>query len=870
MKVVRGSLACLALAHFSAVAVAQDVHAKQLMLSIEAQPMVDALNEWSQQTGLQIIVPQEVISPLIARELKGSYTAQTSLSYLFAGTGLTYEFVNARTVVVREQPRPSLKMAAMQVDAPPAPEVKRERSELPRNQQDLEVVIVTAQKRGDERVQDVPMSIAVITGKDIDRRGLIGMEDYLRAIPGVNQIDVGAGGGAIVIRGIATSPQFENLDSGATVATYLGETPITGIGGPLRSGVDVRPVDIERIEVLRGPQGTAYGSASLGGTMRYIPALPNLNEFSTKVAASYSETSGTGGDNSMMQGVVNVPVIAGELALRAVGYRYDESGFYKNVAGFDPVTMGVAERFGVADYVRGFTQNDAGRMLSTGGRLAALWQATDDLRVSLTYVGQTIEQDGAPSATLGKYEHAFIPVDPRGRERGEVGPISDAKMDLFSAVIDYDLGWGDVTSAFSWIDANNVSNTTAVDPFPYSTTYRPMDFKTFTSETRVISQLDGRFQFLAGFFYEDVEDGYLQTVYWPGAPLPSPVVTDPMLRSGVQRDLRQRAIFGELSYELTGQLTATVGGRFFDYKKDLTTLLEGGFANVPLGAGVPTRLGGDESDSSFKANLTYKPSEDSMAYVSWSEGFRLGRPTAGVPAFTCDPNNDGVVDGTNITLESTRTIKSDFLESYELGGKLALFERRMTIEASVYHIKWDGLPILSTIVCANAPRTYTANLGSAESNGMELQASLLVVNGLRLDMGVGYTKAELAGDAPALGARKGARLPGSPEYNANLALEYDFELAGHRAFVRADTFYTGDFYGSLTVTPGSQPAGDYFKADARAGISIRDLSVELFVRNLTNEDAFTWRGLTTPTEPYPGYLLRPRTVGVQLGYSFGR
>jgi iron complex outermembrane receptor protein len=143
---------------------------------------------------------------------------------------------------------------------------------------------------------------------------------------------------------------------------------------------------------------------------------------------------------------------------------------------------------------------------------------------------------------------------------------------------------------------------------------------------------------------------------------------------------------------------------------------------------------------------------------------------------------------------------------------------------------------------------------------------MLVAEGLRVDIGGGYTQAELAEDAPGVGARKGARLPGAPKMSANLAIQYDFTLRGRNAFVRADSFYTGKFYGNLLESPLTV-SGDYMKVDARAGLAFQNLSAELFVRNLTDEDAFTWRGLTNSNASY-GYRMRPRTVGVELRYSF--
>jgi iron complex outermembrane recepter protein len=856
-------------------------------VDIPPQNLADALRAVGRQTSTNIIFEPAIVKGFKVAQVSAQLTADQAIQKLLDGTQLTARRTSTDTIVIREEraktegretgnateaqksslwDRFRLARADDANAAQNAAAAQGEASEL--QQLMLEEIVVTATKRL-ESVRDIPMSIAVIGNQDIERRGLIGMEDYLRSIPGTNQIDNGPRSNAIVIRGISTSPEFENASSGsgATVASYFDETPITAAGGVGAGGIDVRPVDIERIEVLRGPQGTTYGSASLGGAMRIIPVKPKLDAFSTRVAASYSDTSGNGGGNSMIQGIVNLPVVKDVLALRAVGYRYEDSGFYKNVAGSDPATIAAATAFGLGNYVSGFVQDDVGHMVSSGGRLAALWRPTDNLDLTMNFLTQTIEQDGQPLAESGQYDQKRIPVAPAGRVRGESGEVSDTEMDLVNLVVNYDLGWAKLTSAGSWIDSNSFASATSIGPpFPLSTS-SPSDFRSRTIETRLASQLAGRFQFLGGLFFEDIDEAYVQTVDWPGTPATSPVGTNPMALIDIQRELDQRAVFGEVSYDLTQNLTATVGGRYFKYKKSQRDLREGGFFGRPIGAGVPANLANDEDGSTFKAGLDYKLRKNALLYASWSEGFRLGRPAPGLPP-TCDPDGDGFLNGTNISIASTRQIDSDFLENYEIGGKFALFDSRLTLDTSVYHIKWDGLPVRSAaLFCSSA---FTANAGAAESDGVELQASLLVRDGLRVDFGGGYTDARLTKDALGLlpPAFKDDRLPGTPRVNANLAAQYDFDLAGHRVFVRADSLYVGSFYGDLQTSPGSK-AGDYVKIDARAGMAFNALSLELFVRNLTDEDAFTWRGLTAnATNPFFGYRLRPRTYGVQVAYSF--
>lgn len=852
------AVAVLGLLSFCLFGVAAEAQApsQPIVVDIPASPLNDALKQLARLAGLQVVFYSKDSEGLTARRLEGEYTADAALKQLLEGTGLVYEYVNPHTIAIRDKapaikPTASLLSAesirlAQSDSAVPDTAVPRPEAGMA-----LDEVIVTATKRA-ERLQDVPVSIAVIGGQDIERRGLIGMEDYLRSIPGVNQIDNGALSNAIVIRGITTSPLFENIGSGTTVATFFGETSVTGAAGLGQAGIDIRPVDLERIEILRGPQGTTYGSASLAGAMRMILARPRLDSFGGKLAASYSDTSGAGSDNSMIQAVVNLPLVTDKFALRAVGYRYDDSGYYRNIAGIDPATLAHAADLGLSDYIRGYTQKDVGRMVTHGGRLSGLWQAADNFDLTLNLLTQKIEQDGFPSEdgtpleTVGKYRQTQFPVAPAGRARDEESEIYDTDLDLANLVANYDIRWGKLTSAISWVKGGSENaSTIAFDDGSSSTS--PSAFKSRTYEARLASQLEGSFQFLGGLFYEHTKNDYLYLFDTVQASTAVGIY-------GQTRDLTQRAVFGDISYALSQQLTATVGGRYFKYRKDESTVLDGAY-----GDGVPVNLKNSEDGTSFKANLSYKPTPDALIYASWAEGFRLGRPDIGALADFCDLDPvDGIIDGTGVTLGSTRTIKSDNLENYELGAKLSVLDRRLVLDGAVYHIRWSGLPI-RTVTAGNCG--FTSNAGSATSNGVELQASLFLSPGVRIEIGTGYTKAELSEDAPAQGWQDGDRLPGSPRINANLAAQYEFQVAGHKAFVRADSFYTGKFYGDLQQS-ANVSAGDYVKIDARAGLAVRGMSFELFVRNLTNEDAFTWRS------NFYSHRLRPRTVGVQIGYSF--
>lgn len=734
----------------------------------------------------------------------------------------------------------------------------------------LEEVVVTAQRR-EERLQDVPISIAVVTADDIDRRGLVSGADYLRGVPGVNQTSSGYGEN-ITIRGIETQTEFQNAFSGSTVATYFGETPTTNSGGILGTSTDLKLVDIERVEVLRGPQGTAFGSAALGGAVRTIPVAPKLDRFDGKLVAAYSVTADTGGDNYNVQAVGNFPLITDKLALRAVIYQYEDSGFYRNVA-----ASSTAFRSGVVTPYRmesfAIDEREVGDYHAIGGRVAALLQATDAMRLTLTYAAQRTEVDGWLGAlSEGPYQQTQLRLAPEHVRRGESAGYNDGDTDLVNMMLEYDFGWADLLTTYSYLKSVNTAAyawPSRVGPFPVSQKSGPFEHYRRVGEIRLATRLDGAWDFVGGLYAENLEDGGSSHLVWYGEPTQNLWGTERVVGEapGVE-EREQKAAFGEVSWKFAPGFTLTGGVRAYEYDH----LTRGERTGALLGeATILSET--NASGTSFRGNLSYKINDTGLVYASWSQGFRLGRPQAGLNA-QCDMDNDGVVDGTSVAMADTRTIESDSVDNYEIGGNVTLLDRRLTVSGDIYRMDWTDLPIEVFVPggCGGLfDVRYTDNIGAARSDGIELQVNWQITDALRVDVGGSWIQAELTKDAPAINAFTGNRLPGSPEYNANLGLQYEFSLANHNGFLRVDSVYVGDYYGAVQTPPaGSIPAGDYVKVDASVRVGLGDFDITVFVRNLTNEDAFTFRGGSNPAaaNPFRGYLLRPRTVGIQLGYNF--
>lgn len=831
-------------------------------LNIPAQSLGDALKALSAAADEQLLFSEELVSGKQSRALAGQFTTDEALRILLEGTRLKADRTPSGVLLIGARP------ADGAVHTLPVSGSGQENSSNvtpPRTGNvSLDEVVVTAQKR-EERLQDVPISITAITAEDINRRGLVNSEDYLRGIPGVNQ----GGrllGQSIVIRGVETTLAYQGWSTGTTTGVYFGEVPTTGSAGGIASNVDIKLVDIERVEVLKGPQGTAFGSSAMGGVARTIPVAPKLNRYEGKLAAGYSSTSGTGGRNHNFQAIANAPLIDGKLAVRAVAYTFSDSGFYRSRAASDTAFKDAwLTPFGeVSD------AEEVGEYYSTGARIAALYQATDKLRFTLTYLTQKNEADGTAVANSGTFDQTILNVAPEVVRRSQSGGFLDTHVDIANAVMEYDLGWADVLATYSYLEggSENANEYSAWFYVPMSEGIRTNQ-RGHVGEVRLVSNLDGPLNFLAGLYAERIKDNYTTIFYWTGDPATSFIPGERYMGALIPdgRELEQTAAFSEVSWRFAPGLTLTGGVRAYNYDRTARIVAEGIF-----GSGV-SDIAGDADGATYRANLSYKPHESAHLYAGWSQGFRLGKPQSGLPPGLCDEDSDGIVDGTElVTIDSTRQVNSDEVDNYELGGKFSLLNRRLSIDVALFRMNWSGIPFT-----LNAPAqplgcalTYIANAGTAKSEGIEFQANAQITAALRIDFGGSYIKARLTEDAPAAGLVAGSRLPGSPRTNANLGVQYAFDLRGRPVSLRADTIYVGTLYDSIVEQNSLTEAGDYMKLDLSARLALKDINADLYIRNVTNEDSFTARSGVSGLSggQFYGYRLRPRTIGFQIGYEF--
>jgi outer membrane receptor protein involved in Fe transport len=688
---------------------------------------------------------------------------------------------------------------------------------------------VTASKR-EEDILDAPYSISALTGDTLEKIGANEYRDYLTTVPGVALVDGGIGISNVIIRGLATTPGGSNL--GGTVVTYFDEV---ALNGGLRA-IEVEPVDIDRIEVLRGPQGTYYGAGSLGGTLRVLPKHPDLDTYSAELSGTVSSVDGADDLGTNVVGTVNLPIAAGKAALRGSLFQRDEAAYVKNLETGQKVGSGTIE----------------------GGRIALKMEPTDNLDILLQAVTQSTVADGR--RVREPYENAGNAQRRRGDER------DDTDLTLYNANVGYDFGKVRLDSASGYyqtqyqgrqdaslFDGNVIA--LAGPPGLYGLSNYDLysddhvDSEVFSQELRLTSETDSPVQWIIGAYYRH-EDSVRQTVFTEGA------LFGPILVIDRTNETTQWSGFGEANIDLPGAWGLDVGLRYSDYKQDITVDSEAG--NQSEKVWTP------------RVNLRFEPNEDQLYYFQISKGFRLG-------GFNGGPPN---LPGINIpNVDQYLAYKSDSLWNYEAGTKLVLADGRANLSGAVFYADWTEIPVFLTL--AGGAYTPLVNLGDATSKGVEAEYSVAVNENLTLSVNGSYTKTELQGNTQ----YQKQRLPASPETMLNVSMSYERPLKnGWQVYANGNANYVGPYKSTLIeeftdnvaaneldtrfgITKDEE-VGDYVLVNLRIGLSTDAWDVSAFAKNVFGEDAATLSNTFSYAGAPSESFVTPRTVGVSLKRSF--
>lgn len=819
-----------------------------VQFDLPAQDLDDALKSFGYTTGRQVMFTKDVVKGRTSRPIMGVMTPTQALGRLLQGSGLIYEVTSSDVILVKTVassngqafdpglPRPGQAGAATGQSTDDAGSDDDPQANV------IEAIVVTATKR-ERNVQDVASSVSVLSDGEIARRSIVSQADFLNSVPGVSFVGPNVGLGQIVIRGIAAAREEQ-----ATVSTYLGEIPLTPTIAETGSGNEVKLVDIDRVEVLRGPQGTLYGSGALGGAVRYIPKAPDLSEFEGGIKLGFGKMGRSDDTNSSISGYLNIPLVEGRLGFRAAAYEFNEGGYVDRVPSATLQTLADATGTTVEE------AGDLGDATFRGIRASLLWYVAENVAATLTFGTQKLEQDGTliQSLSLGDFNFA---------ELQEADPSFEDQLDYASLVLDFDFGWANLVSSTNYYNSERTTQRDA-SGFGLGASLQDLglDWDGIAQEARLTSQLDLPFQFIVGFYYEDFDSARLNRIEWIGTEQAlddffNMDVADPVY--GLvenNRMLKQIAVFGEMEYQILPTLSATIGARWFNYdREDMTDQFV--FVQAPLSM---TRT--EESGKTLKASISYKPSENAHFYAQWAEGFRVGQGQLLPPAETCDADGDGILDTTDAPFRSS--VESDRTDNYEIGGKFSLFGGQLSLNAALYRIDWQDIPIRvneSSSVCLGNQSLIT-NAGEARSQGVEVDLVWRAAESFQIFLSASYKDSEFTDDFGTT-ASKGDALPLSPDFNGRVGVEYNFDQLSYPVFIRTDYVYVGGF--DTFVNIDTPEAGDYGLWSARIGANVEGVSIEAFVNNIMNED-----GITVTESADLVFRTRPRMIGVELGYDF--
>ncbi len=688
----------------------------------------------------------------------------------------------------------------------------------------MEEIVVTATKRA-ENVNEVPLSIQALSGSFLKRLTAQNFADYARTLAGVSFIDQGPGRDQIFIRGVSTGGDSDTGKE-STVAIYYDEVPVTeGSSQP-----DLKLFDIERVEVLRGPQGTLYGSGAMGGAIRVITKKPNFDK-----AEGYVEAQGSvmekGDPNGLLDAALNIPM-SDMLALRVVGYGSWNGGFLDN----------------------GFSgKKDINSDHTYGGRAALRFQPTSNLDINL----KAIHQKTHSKVWLQETDHfPHLIIDESAPE-----PFDD-RFDILNAEINYDFNFATLTSSTSYLNRRrDFSNdidwfTEAYFGFPRADSDLSYKVKSYSEEVRLVSSGDTSFTWLIGGFFLKRPETYLQVIN-PADAMPA-TQSDNFYFGQTDAEVHQYAGFGEVGYEIVPRLTLTAGVRVSRVKRSVLAVKDGAI----FGALIEQQGVQKETPVTPKFNISYKFESGSLIYAQASKGFRIGGVNPGLPP--CP----------SCIVQLTDTFDSDSLWNYELGVKMELLEAALTTNLAVFYIDWSNIQLN---VSREDGFNGFLNAGNARSKGIEWTFDGQVNRHLGVGGQVTYTDAKLkslAEGVTGVGA-VGDRLPSTAKWMASGYAEVGTgAFTDGRIYFRGDLQYVGDRNNSFESRSSNVKLDNYALINLKAGLEKGPYELSLFVKNLTDKRAkLSYEGFAGvhDGEPitYNRYAVnRPRTIGLTVSRSF--
>jgi len=809
---LKGSAAVMALATCLVAASPTQASDDKHNFNIKLNDLASSLLQISEQSGTQIFFSPEALKGKVATDLLGSLTVRQALDQLLSGTDLGYVLGDGNTIVIRKTSARSASFSGAldRIGTTSAAEYEANLGVYEGDERtdevdafELDEIIVTAQKRA-QSLKDVPISIVAMGAAELEERGIENFEDLGLAVPGLAIQDGGGDttGRRIYIRGVGN-----NIGSSSLVGIYLDEAPLTT--NPFYQ-LDVRPYDLERVEVLRGPQGTLYGQGSSGGTIRFITKNPDTDTFAVKTDVMAEFTKG-GGASQRVEAMVNVPLVEDKLAIRVAGI-FDHDGGW--------IDQPTAQQKNIND------RN------TTNVRFKALWRPTEEFEVT-AMANIHRKNAGAPSIGEdgdGNFEQAFGLL---------TTPSSEDRYEIYNLIASYDFANVNLLSSTSYVDVEKWSfgGSLKLELSPLFPMFHSLDdfnnIKTeaFTQEVRLASSGDGPLQWTVGGIYQDTNS--FRRNRFAGGFFAGPGIIPPFDVSTTDEGSESWAVFGNSSYKLSSKIELGIGLRYFE---DSREFFNGIFAQ---------KAKFDSLSPRFYAN--FHVADEVMLYASVAKGFRSG----------------------GFDSRFARSVLPETLWTYEAGIKADLFEGMVSSEVSLFFSEYKDFQIVTLDpTVGGLGAGVLDNAGDAEIKGIDWSLTLrpisqlsFVVNGTYIDHGF----VAIDGTAPSFAV--GDRLEFVPDYQVTATANYDFEWKDRPGYLRVDYNRKGkSYFGSQVL---DDPLAGVSEVVDMLNVSIGwqwndQLSLGVFAKNLLND-----RHFLDPFVPLEfAARSRPRTIGVKLGFEF--
>jgi iron complex outermembrane receptor protein len=750
----------------------------------------------------------------------------------------------------------------------------------------LEEIVVTAEKR-EATIETTSISITAVSGADIINRGFTDLASLMQTVPGVSIRTSGPGMTEFEMRGVAS-----NGGNSPTVGFYFDDTPLTAQAATNEGKIVISPdlYDLNRVEVLRGPQGTLYGSGSMGGTIKVVPNAPNPELFEATAEAKFADTDHGGfdhGENAM----VNLPFWNGKAALRIVGSYSFDAGWIDRVViapGQFPLPSGLMVTPTAAYYtVRGNVlaapiateYHDVNDVEKTAIRLSVVLKPIDGLTITPSYFYQKLRSGGLPYIDSTPGTDAFYqPFDTSEGYRDEF------RLEALSVKYRTDLF--EISSATAYwsrhaplVQDPAESWTTALLPDGIGITgYGPgggnlgksyaeenNESHQTTEELRVSSVGDTRFKWLIGYFYSDFISPW-NIIFPSQSGVSNPDIgTNNLFSYYTPFKIFQQSVFGEATYNITEPFSITVGARRYHYDAPVYLDQYGGLTPTVVAATTPSAQG-----VTPKATLSYQFDKDLLVYATAAKGFRPGGGTGPVPTSgpeSCEKQLQLEYDSHGGFVAGPIAFNSDWVWSYELGEKWRSSDNRVSVNAAGYFESWIGVQQVNPLNCGYV---YTANAGNAHVYGGEFEVNAVVVHDLQATGNLTYSHSTLVSsnlvDSP---FTPGAEIQQVPKWSGTVGLSYRHDIGDELALTaRAESTYVGS---RTDATFYINNLSSYDLTNVRAGVDGGRWSAILFINNVADKRALL-NNITQDANNLGDYnriaVSQPRTAGIDLNYKF--